>query len=49
MASTSRALDPNLDMNLHTFVLSPVSTEHTQSPTKKHDILIGCKIYSQPI
>lgn len=42
MASTSGALDPNLDMNLHTFVPSPVSTEHTPSPAKKHDRLTGC-------
>jgi len=34
MASTLKALDPNLDMNLHIFVPSPVSTEHTQSPAK---------------
>jgi len=48
MASTSRALDPNLDMNLHTFVPSPVSTEHTRSPAKENNKLTGC-IYSQPI
>lgn len=41
MASTSRALDPNLDMSLHIFVPSPVSTEHTQSPAEEQDQSTG--------
>ena len=49
MASTLTVLDSNLDMSLHIFVLSPVSTEHTQSPAEKHDQSKGSESYSQLI